>query len=151
VLADLAKGRLRAAGRHADLSMGLAGRFTEHHALLCRLHRDRITVFDQAIAGLDEQLRGQRLVRRFGGQKNPGAKKKAITAIAHTLLKIAYQVLKSGKPYQELGADFCTRRESVPPRRACARAFSGSRMVLCFRAWPLPYRGRSLDGILGRL
>ena len=207
VLADLAKGRLRAAGKHADLSMALAGRFTEHHALLCRLHRDRITVFDQAVAGLDERIAGlaarwqreldllktvpafgdvvawawlgeigpaphqhfashdklaswvslcpgnnisarkrkhgrtgdagtyikpvliqaawnairtqgrlqaryNRLVRRFGGDKNPAAKKKAITAIAHTLLKIAYQVLKSGKPYQDLGADFYTRRES---------------------------------------
>ena len=42
------------------------------------------------------QARYNRLVRRFGGDKNPAAKKKAITAIAHTLLKIAYQVLKSG-------------------------------------------------------
>ena len=58
------------------------------------------------------QARYNRLVRRFGGEKNPGAKKKAITAIAYTLLKIAYQVLKSGVPYQDLGADFCTRRES---------------------------------------
>src|SRR6266536_5926048 len=54
----------------------------------------------------------QPLVRRFGGQKSPAAKKKAITAIAHTLLKIAYQVLKSGTPYQDLGADFYTRRNS---------------------------------------
>jgi transposase len=193
VLADLAIGRMRTAGKLADLSMALAGRFTEHHALLCRLHRDRITVFDQAIAGLDGQIadkagpwqreldllktipafgdviaqawlaeigpaphrhfasheklaswvtlcpgnnisakkrkhgrtgdagayikpmliqaawnairvkgrlqaRYNRLVRRFGGEKNPGAKKKAITAIAHTLLKIAYQVLKTGTP-----------------------------------------------------
>jgi transposase len=51
------------------------------------------------------QARYNRLVRRFGGDKNPGAKKKAITAIAHTLLKIVYQVLKAGKPYQEPGAD----------------------------------------------
>jgi transposase len=58
------------------------------------------------------QARYNRLVRRFGGQKNPAAKKKAITAIAHTLLKIAYQVLKSGTPYQDLGADFYTRRNS---------------------------------------
>ena len=57
------------------------------------------------------QARYNRLVRRFGGDKNPAAKK-AITAIAHTLLKIAYQVLKSGTPYQDLGADFYTRRES---------------------------------------
>jgi transposase len=64
------------------------------------------------------QARYNRLVRRFGGDKNPAAKKKAITAIAHTLLKIAYQVLKSGVPYQEPGADFYTRRESPEQKQA---------------------------------
>jgi transposase len=213
VLADLAIGRMRTAGKLADLSMALAGRFTEHHALLCRLHRDRITLLDDAVAGLDERIAGKagrwqreldllktipafgdviasawlaeigpaphrhfasheklaswvslcpgnnisarkrkhgrtgdagtyikpmliqaawnairirgrlqarynRLVRRFGGQASPAAKKKAITAIAHTLLKIAYQVLKSGKPYQDLGADFYTRRESPAQQHA---------------------------------
>ena len=197
---------MRTAGKLADLSMALTGRFTGHHALLCRLHLDRITVLqrrrrrpgrpdrgqgralaargrpaevrprvrrrgDLCLAGRDRprpaqvvlpprearllgdlvpgeqhqrpqaqarpdrrcrdlhqadadpgrlvrdpgpgrlQARYNRLVRRFGGQKNPAAKKKAITAIAHTLLKIAYQVLKSGTPYQDLGADFYTRRE----------------------------------------
>ena len=213
VLADLAIGRMRTAGKLADLSMALTGRFTEHHALLCRLHRDRIAGLDAAVADLDDQIAGRaghwqreldllktvpgfgdvvaaawlaeigpaphrhfasheklaswvtlcpgnnisakkrkhgrtgdagtyikpmliqaawnairtkgrlqarysRLVRRFGGEKNPGAKKKAITAIAHTLLKIAYQVLKSGVPYQDLGADFYTRRESPDQQRA---------------------------------
>ena len=213
VLADLAKGRMRTAGKLADLSMALAGRFTGHHALLCRLHQDRIAGFDVAVAGLDERIAGKvtrwqreqglltsvpgfgdvvsqawlgeigpaphrhfatceklaswvtlcpgnnisarkrkhgrtgdagtyikpmlvqaawsairvrgrlqarynRLVRRFGGDKNPAAKKKAITAIAHTLLKIAYQVLKSGTPYQDLGADFYTRRESPEHKQA---------------------------------
>ena len=213
VMADLAIGRMRTAGKLADLSQALAGRFTEHHALLCRLHLDRIAVFDTAVAGLEEQIAGKaarwqreagllktvpgfgdivacawlgeigpaphayfsrheklaswvtlcpgnnisarkrkhgrtgdagtyikpmlvqaawsairtrgrlqarynRLVRRFGGDKNPAAKKKAITAIAHTLLKIAYQVLKSGTPYQDLGADFYTRRESPEQRQA---------------------------------
>jgi transposase len=213
VLADLAKGRMRTAGKIADLSMALAGRFTEHHALMCRLHRDRIAGFDAAVADLDDRIAGRagrwqreldllktipgfgdviaqawlgeigpaphrhfasheklacwvslcpgnnisarkrkhgrtgdagtyikpmltqaawnairvkgrlqarysRLVRRFGGEKNPAAKKKAITAIAHTLLKIACQVLKSGTPYQELGADFCTRRESPAQQHA---------------------------------
>src|SRR2546430_6543903 len=56
VLADLAKGRMRTAGKLAGLSMALAGRFTGHHALLCRLHRDRITVLDEAVAGLDERI-----------------------------------------------------------------------------------------------
>jgi transposase len=213
VLADLAIGRMRSAGKLADLSMALAGRFTDHHALLCRLHLDRVKVFDDAVDGLEDQIaakakpwqraqdllktlpgfgdavaqawlgeigpaphlhfssheklacwvslcpgnnisarkrkygrtgdagtyikpmlvqaawsairvrgrlqaRYSRLVRRFGGEKNPAAKKKAITAIAHTLLKIAYQVLKTGTPYQDLGADFYTRRESPGQKQA---------------------------------
>jgi transposase len=213
VLADLAMGRMRTAGKLADLSQALAGRFTGHHALMCRLHLDRIAVFNTAVTGLEDQItakaapwqreqdllktipgfgdtvaqawlaeigpaphtcfssheklaswvslcpgnnisarkrkhgrtgdagtyikpmlvqaawaaikgrgrlqaRYSRLVRRFGGDKNPAAKKKAITAIAHTLLKIAYQVLKSGTPYQDLGADFYTRRESPAQRQA---------------------------------
>ncbi len=217
VLADLAKGPMRTAGKLADLSMALTGRFTDHHALMCRLHLDRIAVFDTAVAGLQDQIavkaapwqretgllktlpgfgdavaqawlaeigpaphlhfssheklacwvslcpgnnisarkrkhgrtgdagtyikpmlvqaawaairvrgrlqaRYNRLVRRFGGDKNPGAKKKAITAIAHTLLKIACQVLRSGQPCQEPGADFCTRRESPQHRQAFVSA-----------------------------
>ena len=59
VLADLAIGRMRSAGKLADLSMALAGRFTEHHALLCRLHRDRIAVFDDAVDGLDTRIAGK--------------------------------------------------------------------------------------------
>src|SRR6266851_6177635 len=47
---------MRAAGKLTDLSMALAGRFTGHHALLCRLHLDRITVFDAAVAGLQVQI-----------------------------------------------------------------------------------------------
>ena len=66
----------------------------------------------QSGSGASCRARYNRLVRRFGGDKSSGAKKKAITAIAHTLVKIAYQVLNSGVPYQDLGADFYTRRES---------------------------------------
>src|SRR5258708_24763554 len=64
------------------------------------------------------RARLRRLAPRCGGDKNPGAKKKATTAIAHTLLKIAYRVLKSGTPYQEPGADFYSRRESPAQRQA---------------------------------
>jgi len=56
VLADLAKGTLRSAGKQADLSMALTARFTDHHAMLCRLHRDQIKLADHAIAGLDGQI-----------------------------------------------------------------------------------------------
>ena len=210
-LADLALGRMRTAGKLADLSMALEGRFTDHHALMCRLHLDRIAKFDEAVSGLDAkisplvaryaaqaellktipgfgdvvvagwlgsigpaphehfataerlaswvtvcpgnyisarksksgrtgdggnyikpllvqaawaairvpgrlQARFHRLVRKFGGPKNKGAKKRAIIAIAHTLLKIAYAILKTGTPYREPGADFYTRRDSAQAR-----------------------------------
>src|SRR6516225_4711831 len=59
VLAGLALGRMRTAGKLADLSMALAGRFTEHHALMCRLHLDRIAGFDDAADGLDKQIAGK--------------------------------------------------------------------------------------------
>ena len=58
VLAGLAIGRMRTAGKLADLSMALAGRFTDHHALLCRLHLDRINGFDAAVADLDKRIAG---------------------------------------------------------------------------------------------
>jgi transposase len=212
VLADLAIGRMRTRQKMADLSMALAGRFTAHHAMMCRLHLDRIRLFGEAVADLDAriaprvarysreaellktvpgfgdvvvagwlgaigpvpheyfataqrlaswatlcpgnymsakkskggrtgdggayikpllvqaawaavrvpgrlQARFNRLVRRFGGARNKGAAKRAIIAIAHTLLKIAYQVLKAGKPYTDLGADFYASRESAQARQ----------------------------------
>ena len=63
------------------------------------------------------QARFRRLVRRFGGARNKGAIKRAIMAIAHTLLKIAYQVLKTGTPYTDLGADFYASRETPQARQ----------------------------------
>jgi transposase len=54
----------------------------------------------------------------MGGEKNPAARKKAIVAVAHTLLKIAYAVLKSGQPYQEPGEDFYASREAPARRQA---------------------------------
>ena len=55
VLADLAIGRMRTAGKLADLSQALTGRFTDHHAALCRLHLDRIALFNTAVAGLEQR------------------------------------------------------------------------------------------------
>jgi hypothetical protein len=68
------------------------------------------------------QARYHALVRRMGGARNPAARKKAIVAVAHTLLKIAYAVLKAGKPYQEPGADFYARREAPARRQAWLEA-----------------------------
>ena len=85
VLADLAIGRMRAAGKLADLSMALTGRFTEHHALLCRLHRDRITVLDEAVAGLDGRIAGQgdALAARGGpAHLRPGLRRRGGAGVA---------------------------------------------------------------------
>src|SRR5260370_52557 len=49
----------KTAGTLADLSPAVAGRFTEHPALLCRLHRDRIAVLDAAVADLDQRIAGK--------------------------------------------------------------------------------------------
>lgn len=212
VLAGLAQGRLRSGQKKADLSMALAGRFTDHHALMCRLHLDRVRALGEEVAGLDAriaplvarhareaellktlpgfgdvvvagwlgaigpapheffatagrlaswatvcpgnymsakkskggrtgdggayikpllvqaawaairvpgrlQAKFHRLVRKFGGPRNKGAQKRAIIAIAHALLKIAYSVLKTGTPYTDLGADFYTSRESAGARQ----------------------------------
>jgi transposase len=47
---------------------------------------------------------------RFGGYRNGAAKKKAIIVVAHKLLIIVWYVLATGKPYQDLGADYFTTR-----------------------------------------
>jgi transposase len=54
VLADLAKGRMRA--KIPDLAMALEGRFDDHHALMCRLHLDHIGHLEAMLAKLDAQI-----------------------------------------------------------------------------------------------
>lgn len=65
------------------------------------------------------KARYHRLVIRFGGYRSPAAKKKAITAVAHTMAIIIWHVLASGMPYTDLGADFYTRR--ADPERETLR------------------------------
>ena len=56
------------------------------------------------------KARYHRLVRRFGGYRNPAAKKRAIVAIAHALAVVIWHILATGKPYTDLGPDFYTTR-----------------------------------------
>jgi len=51
-----------------------------------------------------------RHVMKWGGYRSPTAKKKAIIVVAHTLLVIIWHVLATTRPYDELGADYFTRR-----------------------------------------
>jgi len=77
--------------------------------------------------------RFHRLHRRFGGKANRTAAKKAAFAVAHTLIKIIWSVLSSGRPYQDLGHDFYTRRvdPEVRTRRLIAQleALSGKKII----------------------
>jgi transposase len=56
-LADLARGRMRAKRR--QLQEALTGRFTDHHAMLCRMMADRIDQLDAAISQLDDEIDAQ--------------------------------------------------------------------------------------------
>jgi transposase len=69
----------------------------------------------------DGRLRARyhRLVLRFGGYRNPAAKKRAIIAVAHTLLVIIWQMLATDTPYNDLGPDFYDRRND--PERETRR------------------------------
>jgi transposase len=52
----------------------------------------------------------RRQVRVHGGFRSPTAKKKAIVAVAHKLAVIIWHVLATGRPYEDLGADYFTTR-----------------------------------------
>ena len=60
-----------------------------------------------------------RHVMKWGGYRSPTAKKKAIIVAPHAILVIIWHVLAAGKPYDELGTDFFTRR--LDPERETRR------------------------------
>jgi transposase len=65
------------------------------------------------------RVRYHRLVCRFGGYRNAAAKKKAIVALAHTLIVIIWNILTNDSPYTDLGADFYDRHHN--PERETRR------------------------------
>ncbi len=60
-----------------------------------------------------------RHVMKWGGYRSPLAKKKAIVMLAHAMIVIIWHILATGKPYDELGADYFTRR--LDPERETRR------------------------------
>ena len=56
VLADLAKGRLKA--KRATVVESLRGRVTDHHRFLLKLHRDQISTIDCAIESVEGEVEG---------------------------------------------------------------------------------------------
>lgn len=66
VLADLAKGRMRA--KTDDLARALEGRFDEHHALMCRLHLNHLDHLEEMVAKLDAQI--EEMMEPFRAQRD---------------------------------------------------------------------------------
>ena len=60
-----------------------------------------------------------RHVMKWGGYRSPAAKNKAIVVVAHALIIIIWNILATGTPYHELGADYFTRR--LDPERETRR------------------------------
>jgi len=52
------------------------------------------------------------LQARYHRVKRHGGHKKAVVAVGHQMLEIAYYIMRDGGPYQELGADYLDRRHS---------------------------------------
>ena len=63
-----------------------------------------------------------RHVMKFGGYRSAAAKKKAIVAVAHTMLVVVWHVLATGTAFDDLGADYFTTR--LDPERETRRLVS---------------------------
>ncbi|MET8911660.1 transposase [Micromonospora sp. NPDC004551] len=66
MLADLARGVLRK--KIPDLTLALAGRFADHHALLCRLHLTHIDHLNDMIGKLDARI--EQVIIPFAAQRD---------------------------------------------------------------------------------
>ena len=115
VLADLAKGRMRA--KIPDLARALEGRFGDHHALMCRLHLEHLDHLEDMIAELDAQV--EEMMAPFRPQRDllisiPGIGPRASAAIV-----------------SEIGADpgsWFPTQSSWHRGRACVRATTNRRV-----------------------
>jgi transposase len=70
----------------------------------------RGTLIQCALAATRKQ--GSALQARYHRVKRHRGHKKAIVAVAHQILRIAYYIMRDGVPYEELGADYFDRRHT---------------------------------------
>ena len=70
----------------------------------------RGTLIQCALAATRKQ--GSALQARYHRVKRHRGHKKAIVAVAHQILRIAYFIMRDGVPYHELGADYFDRRHT---------------------------------------
>lgn len=75
------------------------------------------------------------LYRRLAARRG---KKRAIVAVGHSLLVMAYWILKRNQPYQELGEDFFDRRDQRNIIRRLARRLENLGCSVTLPSQPLP-------------
>jgi transposase len=68
----------------------------------------RATLIQAGLAAM--RTRDSALQARYHRVKRQRGHKKAIVAVGHQILEIAYYIMRDGVTYQELGADYSTRR-----------------------------------------
>ncbi|MFE9960405.1 transposase [Micromonospora sp. NPDC005299] len=95
-------------GNHESAGKRKSGRTRHGNAHLCTILVEAAWATERTHSRLGSRLR--RLERRMGTKSGP----KAAVAVAHTILTIVWHLLAHGGAYQELGADYYTRREEDP-------------------------------------
>src|SRR5438128_5954516 len=113
-LAELASDRVKAS--RAELVAALHGRVTPHHRFMLTLHLTQIEALEATLVQAawaaarkkDSYCRAQFL--RIKSRRGP---KKAVLAVAASMLTAAYYMLKHGVDYRDLGADHFDRRDKA--------------------------------------
>jgi len=104
--AGVAPGNFESAGKSKSGRTAKGNRYLKSALVQCAWSASRTK--DTRLSG-----RYRRLVRRLGRD----GKKKAVVATAHTILRIVYFVLSTGRPYLEFGPDYGTASAEVRTRR----------------------------------
>ncbi len=153
VLADLARGTMRT--KIPDLTMALAGRFAEHHALLARMHLDHIDHLSAMIAQLDTRI--EELIAPFGQQMAllqtiPGIGERAAQVI---ISEIGVDMARFPTPaHLASWAGLCPGNHESAGKRRSGRARKGNqevREILTECAWSAGRTGTYIGARFRRL
>jgi len=93
------------------------GHVTQHHRFILEIHWDHLNYPEWTIALLDERI--EDMMRPFEADVQPPA---TIIAVAHSILVIAYCILRDRTPYHELGTEHYDRLRPDRLRRYYIRA-----------------------------
>ena len=75
----------------------------------------RTALIESALAA--SRAKATALQARYQRVKRHQGHKKAVVAVGHQILEIAYHMMRNGTTYQELGADYFDRRQERAIRR----------------------------------